>query len=255
MGCSGGKQDIEASINEVRSNPAAGLPKLQASLDQAVKEASTKEKIPGIFELMPSAMEKLSVKDSKPILAACGVIELCVKVRTEGVQPPIEVEHLKQSQRNLALLLKAVQEQGAAKFNEIGTECDMSSKECKAIALAITALFKLELYASECKEELKKTGGIASAIKAMGRDDSGIKREAMASLALMLKSFLDGSPEHAESIIACGGTYTLLPYVDEPAKYGVPKEMWQHCRDVLQVCLKFGQGVTNKDDIQKALDK
>jgi hypothetical protein len=264
MGCGSVKQSVEGSMEDVSVNPTTGLPSLLTVLNQAGKDSSQQENVkrnvPRIFELLPKAMETLSENNSKQVLAACAVIEQCVKAHNEvatggqiSTEATINVEHLKQCQRNLVELLKKAEEKAAQTFAEDGMECDTSSKEAKAIALATVALFKLENYAPECKQELKKSGGIAIALKAMETETSGIKRDAMQPLAWMLSMFVDDSPDNVQSIIANGGTFLLVRYVEDASKYDVPKDMQAHCRALLEACLQHGKDVKNAADIQKAL--
>jgi hypothetical protein len=262
--CANAKPTLEDAIDELKDNPTTGLLNLQTALAQVgqdtTQQDSVNARVSRIFELLPKAMETLSENNSKQVLAACAVIEQCVKAHNEvatggqiSTEATINVEHLKQCQRNLVELLKKAEEKAAQTFAEDGMECDTSSKEAKAIALATVALFKLENYAPECKQELKKSGGIAIALKAMETETSGIKRDAMQSLAWMLSMFVDDSPDNVQSIIANGGTFLLVRYVEDASKYDVPKDMQAHCRALLEACLQHGKDVKNAADIQKAL--
>lgn len=264
MGCASVKQSVEGSMEDVSVNPTTGLPSLLTVLNQAGKDSSQQENVkrnvPRIFELLPKAMETLNETNSKQVLAACAVIEQCVKAHNEAAtggqistDATINAEHLKQCQRNLIMLLKKAQEKAARIFAEDGMECDTSSKEAKAIALATVALFKLESYAPECKQELKKSGGVAIALKAMDTEASGIKRDAMQSLSWMLSMFVDDSPDNVQSIIATGGTFLLVRYVEDASKYDVSKDMQAHCRALLEACLQHGTEVKNEADIKKTL--
>lgn len=245
-------------MDDVTVNPAKGFPTLLVALEESGRDSSqhlnVKCTVPRIFEMLPRAMANLET-DSKPVLAACGVIECCVRVHNEmgGIYgPPIDPKCLTQCQRHLVTLLKKAQEKGASSFSDDGIECPTSSQEVNAIALATIALFKLEDHTLECKAELKNAGGIAVALKAMGQG-SGIKREAMQSLAWMLSSFLDNGPENVKSITANGGTYILLAYVKDPVKHDVPVDMQVHCRSVLESCVNFGKHVANRDELERAL--
>lgn len=258
-------------MDEVAVNPTTGLPNLLTFLNQAGKDPSQQEtvkrNVPKMFEILPKAMETLKESNAKQVFAACAVIEQCVKVHNEATtgrqistEPAIDAESLKACLRNLVTLLQKAQEKGAKTFAEDSMECDPASKEAKAIALATVAIFKLQGHATECKEEFKKSGGIAIALKAMETQDSGIKRDSMQALALLLSLFVDNSPDNVESFIAGGGTFVFVKYVEDASKYDVPKEMQTHCRAVLQSCLQHGLMARQMSDgnvmtIQKALAK
>lgn len=255
-------------MDDVAVNPTTGLPMLLTALVQSGKESSQQESVkrnvPRIFELLPKAMESLSVTNSKPVLAACSVIERCVRAHNEpaasGVQPTIDGEYLRQCQRRLVILLNKAQEKAANSYWEDNKDCDISSREVEAIALATIALFKLENHSKVCKQELKESGGIVAALKAMKPETSGIKREAKQSLAWMLSSYLDNSPENVEGILASGSIYVnnvLCPYVEEPAKCNASEDMQVYCRTVLEACLQHGDlsRMKSLDDIQRAIDK
>jgi len=253
-------------MNEVAINPATGLPNLLAALNAHL---SDEPDIPRIFGLLPKAMESVRNKEiSKPMLAACSLTKLCVDVynvqasRATSSKPAINEEHLKQCQRHLVEWLRKIMENAASFMQDDNNfpcskrpaGCGPSSKEAKAFALATLALFKLDKYSSVCKDEFKKSDGVALVLKAMDKDKSGIRREAMKSLAVVLNEFVDNAPENIESIIACSGTYKLIPYLEDPVKYDVSTEMLIQCSALLETCLQSGKDFKNKDAVQRALD-
>lgn len=252
-------------MDDVSVDPTSGLPNLLTVLSLAEedpsRQESVKRNVPRIFEMLPQAMESLSEKNPKPVFAASAVIGHCVKVHNEpaagGTQLAIEVEDLKQCQQSLVALLRKAQEKAAQSFWESDTENDKASKEIVAIALATVALFKLEEYATECKQEFKNSGGIVVALKVMDTETSGIKWEAKQALAWVLALFVESQRGHnvdnIETILESRGNLLLARYVENASKYAVPRDMQAHCRTVLEACLRYGKEVTNADDIQRAL--
>lgn len=260
-------------MDEVASNPATGLPNLLAALNKKCQpldeQAGTDlvNDVPRIFALLPKAMESVQDREnSKPMLAACSLTKLCVDVYTAQAlganRPAINVEHLEQCQRHLVEWLRKVLE-NAALFMEDDNNfpcatrpagCESSSKEAKAFALATLALFKLEISSSACKEVLKKADGIWLVTKALDKDKSGIKREAMKSLVVILNEFVDNAPENVDKIIACNVTYKLTPYLEDPVKYDVSKEMLIQCSALLETCVGSGKDFKNKDAVRMAID-
>lgn len=263
MGCSQGKQTIEAAMSDAQSNPSKGLPSLLNALEASVKDSgawgSIKDYIPSIFKIMPKAMESLNVKDPRPVLAACKVIEYCVKVHiehSEGSDPnSLDVESLKLCTRSLIGLLKNAQEMGAEKYKEDSMEDPAASKEVKAIGHATVALFRLSA-AAELKKEWK-WDGIKTATLCLDVLDSGIKREAQQAIAWMMNSFMEDAPDNdnAEGLIGQGITFKLCPYVAEPEKYDVPKDMLVHAFFVLEQCVNSGKDFNNKTDVEAAIVK
>lgn len=261
MGCASAKQTIEATLDDVSASPAAGLPKLLAALEKSGKDSSQQEdvkrNVPRIFELLPKVMVSVG-EIGKPILTACAVIERSVKVCNDpslaGVQAEIDVENLKQCQYSLALLMKKAGEDARKEYEQNSLEDESSSKLAKAAALATSALFTLENYGAECQEEFSKQGGVAFALNAMKTESSGIKMGAMESIARTL-SMLVETPGGVKSIVAASGNFSLLPYVEEPKSYDVSKEMYGHCRAVLEACLNQDQDLKNKAAVQKVLEK
>jgi len=229
-----------------------------------------------------SAMERADGMDSKAVLDACAVVEKHVRFEeafgtqrqfgedgSTGLSALPDARDLRQCQSQLVTLLKQAQERAAVsvkgpqrQFGDEETphmECETSSEETKAIANATIALFKLENHGFECKDEFKKAGGIDISLKAMDKGlsehiNSGISHEAMESLAQLLLLLLDGHPDNIESIIASGGHFTLVPYVADPTKHNIPKDMHGHCRAVLEACLQYDPHIINKLDIRRAYE-
>lgn len=247
-------------MGQVVANPVKGLPYLLAALRQVEKglghDGSAEISVPFIFELSAKSMPEISPNDAKPVLIACAVIELCVKIRNKSCvmlcqkvrneSSQINVEHVILCQRQLACWLKHVQMTAADHALKNNMPCYKSSREAKAIALATSALFRLESHASQSKQEFSKSGGIPAALKAMEDHVSGMTLEAKQSLAEMLNSLLDHAPQYAEGILEDSGHHVLITYVEDPQKYGVPKGMLAHLRAVLEICLQEGHNVPSK---------
>lgn len=214
-------------MDEVATNPTEGLPRLLCALDSHIsgkallpeQQQSMKRNVPRIFELLATSMESMREKNSEQVLVTCAVIERCATFHNEQAspQPTIAVEHLKQCQRHLVALLREAQETGASTYQEEKLNCEESSVAVRAIAVATIALFNLDSseFKTGCKQEFKNSEGVAFALRAMDRDESGIGREAMHPLAVMLMAFVDREPENIDIIIANGGVETLAPYVLE----------------------------------------
>lgn len=277
MGCGNVKLTVEASIDDVTTNPTKGLPNLLTILNQSGKDSaqqeSVKRNVPRIFELLPKAMESLNTKDnSEPVFATYGVIEQCAKLHNEqaagGAQPTIDVEYLRQCQQNLVVFLKKAQEKASQSpkspksqtfLLEGDMENDEASKEVRAIALATAALFKLKEYSTECKQEFKNSGGIVVALEAMEVETSGINCEAMQALAEVLSLFVDSpwgrNVNNVETILENGGHVLLARYVESIVKDDVSGDMLlPYCRTILEACLRYGKDVKHKDVIQTALE-
>lgn len=262
MGCGSAKQTLEDAIDELKVNPATGLVNLHIALRQAGKDSrqeSVKAKVPHIFELLPKAMEGLSGNVAEAVLAACSVIECCANICNDpsliGAPVVMAGETIKQCQSRLVTLLN--KSKMWYQFDEVQYDklmCENSSKVAKAVALATVALLRLEAHAKECKQELVRLGGIAFALKLMQTENSVVAIEAKESLALMLSLFAD-TPESVAIVIAHGGTFVLVPYVEEPEVYDVPKDMYNYCVIVLEACLAHGQSIRNKHQVQAAIDK
>jgi len=164
---------------------------------------------------------------------------------------------LRQAQERAAMSVKGTQRQ-LEDAETPRVECASSSEEILRIANATICLFKLQTRGFECKDEFKNSGGIDVSLMAMDKGLSesinpGISSDAMQSLAQLLLSFLEGAPKNIESIIASGGHVTLVPYVTDPVKHDVPKDMQVHCRAVLEACLQHDPDIVNRLDIQRAL--
>lgn len=261
MGCGNAKPTLEGAIAELRVNPEKGLVNLQAAFIQVTtvdQQESVKAKVPQIFESLPKAMQGLSPNNPRPVLAACSVIESCVKVCNDpslsSGQVVIAAETMKQCQGRLVGLLKKSQEKAATVFREDQLECETSSNVARAIALATVALFMLEAHATDCKHSLNKSGGVAVALKAMQTETSGMTMKTMESLALMLSLFAD-TPENIAALIAQGGSFALCPYVEAPKTHDVSEDMQSYCITVLQACLAHGENLKNKIQIQQVLDR
>lgn len=253
MGCGNVKATVEVSRDEVNGEPAAGLPNLL------------------------TAMESARGNDPHAVLNACAVVEQHVEIYNNtptGCSPLPDADDLRQCTCQLVSLLKQTQESAASivkharewaalnGLNEDETPCIVcaaSSAEVQAIAHATIALFKLKNYGSECKKSFEKSCGAAIALKAMDMGtseslNSGLNCETMQSLAWMLHVFLEDEPDNIQSIIANKGNFTLLPFVEDPEKHNIPKDMQVHWCAVLEACLKHSEDITNYSDIQRALD-
>lgn len=270
MGCANTKIIFVAdALNDVAADPVQGLPNLQTALAQAAKDKNrssascqedVKRAVPQIFEVLPQAMKVLSIESPKPVIAACGVIDRCVAACNDpslaGTTVAVDVEKLKECMSSLFAWLAKAQEKAISVYRQDRFECASSSAEVLAIANAIASLFKLEEHTVACKQEMIKLGGISIALKLMQTQSSGIKMQAMQALAMMLSLFVD-TQETLEAFIAGNGTYTLVPYVEDPMAYDVSKEMLGYCTAVLQTCLDNHnlKNIRNKVAVQNAIDK
>jgi len=262
MGCSNVKPTLCQAIDEVNANPTAGFVNLHRILRQAARDASqlerVKDQVPHIFEVLPKAMQGLDVKSSKQMLAACAVIVSCVAVCHDPSLKDTEIniawEMVRQTQKHLLDFLSRSLE---------------NSEVVKAIALALAALLRLEPHATQCKRELGKTG-LRVALKALQtkytakvageRGGTQLDSDAVEALALMLSLFAD-TPEAVATVVANSGNITLIPYVEEPRRYGVSKDMHGYCITVLEACLAHGRMIEGRqpcqwiDEVQAAINK
>lgn len=261
MGCSGAKQTVESTVDEIAADPTKGLPNLQTAIKQSAKEGSSesiKNNVPRILEVLSTAIGQLSEETPRPILAACAVIVSCVKLYNatgvSGAQPNLDGNHVKQCQNQLGLLLKKVQAQASRTyFKEFicycycckpwVIECYDSSEEAKAIAMASKSLFHLEMHCADCKTELVKSGGTQSAVLGL-KSDSGLKIDAKDALANMLSSFVDQNCNEVDSIMANGGIKILIEYVQDKA---TPKSSKPYVASVLKACLAHGKNIASQD--------
>merc|ERR1719506_129141 len=139
-----------------------------------------KRNVPGVFALMPKAMDGLSVNTPKAVVSACSVIQCCAKICNDpslsGTQIKIDEQNVKDCMSRLAGWLKQAEEKGFAFYSESSggsEECETSSNEVKSIALAMAALFSIEEHAAACKTELTKTGTLAVALNIMKTEQCG----------------------------------------------------------------------------------
>jgi len=258
MGCASAKQTVEATLDEVAADPTKALPNLQRAMEQSANEGnneSTKNNVPRILEVISTAIGKLNEETPRPILAACAVIEVCVKLYNDtgasGAQPNLDGNHVKKCQNQLGLLLKKVLAEANRAYMKEFIECDTSSKEAKAIALATMSLFQLEIHCADCKLELVKSGGTQSAVMSL-KSDSGLKADAKDALASMLSSFVAQNFDKVDSIVANNGIKIMLEYVQDKA---TPKSSKTYMASVLKACLAHGKNIANQDEMQAVLQK
>jgi len=118
MGCSSSSAnlpDVQSAMWEVRVFPATGLPNLLAALEYSAKEAYNENincDMPCIIELVTEALASLvSAESTKSVVAACGVIELVVKLHNDsiarGSKPTLNGE-ITQCQQRLGNLMMNV---------------------------------------------------------------------------------------------------------------------------------------------------
>lgn len=259
MGCGGGKLSAEASLQEARVNPLRFLLGLKSSVSGFAnprQEESAKKNVPQVFELLPKAMGGLKVKDRKAVVAACAVIELCVKLVNDPAVgadlPAIDPENLKQCINHFSSLLQQVQFQGAESYRVDSVDDQDSSIDARAIARALRALFKLEDHAAACRQEVAKSG-LKAAVSCV-KTDSGLTPTAKTALLAMLVALLE-EPKSAQDLIDNQGICVLLPYCAEPSTCGVPKEFQSLCMELLENCIKNGQGIENQAEVEAAIEK
>jgi len=259
MGCGGGKLSVEASMQEARANPLRSLLGLKLSLSgfaNPSQEESAKKNVPQVFELLPNAIGGLKVKDRRAVVAAGAVIELCVKLVNDPAvgadSPTIDPENLKQCINHFSSLLKQVQFQGAESYRLDSVDDQDSSTDARAIARALKALFKLEDHAAACRQEVTKSG-LKVAVSCV-KTDSGLTPGAKTALLAMFVALLE-EPKSVQDLIDNQGISVLLPYCGEPSPWGVSKEFQSLCMELLETCIKNGQGIENKAEVEAAIEK
>lgn len=268
MGCASTKITVDGAINDVAADPVKGIPNLQRALTQAAKvtaqQDDVKRNLPRILELLPQAMKVLNAEDAKLVVAACGVIDCCVAAYNgpSSEACTLDAEKLKDCVSSLCAWLKKAHENAVATYRKDQKVSETSIAQVEAIGNTMISLFKLEEHALACKEEIIKeeimqgdnprVSGVATLLKLMLTN--GITMQAKQVIAIMLSRFVE-TQESLDAFIACSGTFTILPYAEEPKKYKVPQEMQSHCVTVLQACLDKGNGLTNRDACQTGVDK
>jgi len=171
----------------------------------------------------------------------------------------IDVEHLKQCQHNLVVLLGRAQEKAVHSYMEDSTVFDTLPMEAKSIALATVALLKLDGHAPEyfgpysatCLQEFQKSGGIKIALKALDTLEamqtllsaSCQNQEAMQALGYMLSLCMDKPFEVNIESNKCfidnqEPLLLMRALAEDGSESEVPVNILCHCRPVLEACLQ-----------------
>lgn len=229
-----------------------------SSLTKKASNEVTKRNVPNIIELLARGKNRLSEGTSESVVAACGVIEFCVKLHNDpsvgGAQPKMDGKLVKQIQRQLSELMEKVINQAEDYYIMELLDCETSSKEAKAIALATTALFKLETHGADCKREMNKSGGIQAAVMGFQKK-SGVNLEAKEALVEMLHSYVTqnfGNVHHTRCITHNGGIELLLAYSQSEK---TPEKAQEFCCSVMEACMKHDKTITDSDQIVRLISK
>jgi len=205
---------------EVKRNPKAGLPKLNAILQGSTRKGkqqicnsrSDLEFVPLIFELLPNAIQ--SVGDTpKPLAAACAVIEHCVTLYNDSMlnnhangtliyDTAIGSDNPKKCVEYLAEQFKKIAHEARAKYKSYFCNDLPCSKMIRSIMLATSALLAIDGHGTECAEALGQVECVEACISAL-EDNSGLDNEAKAAVAGVLSLLLEKGDEDTKRILAC----------------------------------------------------
>jgi len=249
MGCGQYKQKlhVDDAIVDVRTDHQK-LPQLLAALENTYRSRAVqvsqgyvlvKTVVSGIFQVVSVALTESVTEETLPlVVAACGIIEFCVTLYNDeaiGEGPPkLNGKDIIQCQQQLGVLMKKVVN-AAGKERPAGVPpVDAFSKEAQQIALATLALFKLETYATDCKNAISESGGIEAAVMGL-KEKSGLKPEAKDKIMKMLNSYVNQNVGDMQSMAANNGVQVLLTY---SRSKDLPNDVKAYCRSVIEAARK-----------------
>lgn len=256
MGCGIAKaENVDEALRQVTATPKNGFPNLLSLMKKPEQEAECARNTPAIFEAIPKGVDGLKVRDHESaIVAAADVTIQCVRSHNNSQ----DASGLKDGVPNQTLqsfsnLLKKVAAQATECQNVSFNNCDTSTAEAKAIAIAITELFKLKGHADKVKKEASEEQFLQVAIPLLSAA-SGISNQAKHEIITLLAELTNDYEEGAKGILREGGLPMMRKIVENPEEYKCPKEMALECCTILEAIIDCDQ-IKDTNEILEGIEK